>query len=296
MTITAQAEQDEGFASRETLVQLQSVHLEIAEEIEDRREAFFADPTDIETIHCFRTRTRALRSLVAFVKPWQRAKQNDEAQSILRKVVRYTSRLRELDVLQGQVSSDSDSSSELLTFCKKEASAERAEVLQILASERVARMFERAMTIVRGIAWKRRYVEYGLQPKMVRTRFDNMVEAVEAELAALDLTDAERTHDVRKRAKRVRYVAECNMDLLGADAVDVAKGMNAHQDDLGDVCDARANIRLINEFLERDLPEVVVRELTQIRAQNEVWLQSALEKYAEKTIADIVRRRAGTVC
>ena len=51
----------------------------------------------------------------------------------------------------------------------------------------------------------------------------------------------------------------------------------AHQDNLGDVCDARANIRLINEFLERDLPETVVWELTLLRAQNETFLYSTLK-------------------
>lgn len=282
--ITVEVEHDEGSVCRETPAQLQSVLAGIAEEIEGRREAFFADPEDVETIHRFRTRTRALRSLVAFVKPWQRAKQNAEAQSILREVVRYTSRLRELDVLQEQVCANPESSSELRSFCREEASVERAEVLRILASERVSTMFERAMAITRGIAWKRRCLELGLPSEVVRARFDAMVVAVEADLATLDLTDAERTHDVRKRAKRVRYVAEYYTGVLGTDAVGIAKGMNAHQDDLGDVCDARANIRLIDEFRERDLPEVVMRELTQMLAQNEAWLQSALGTCAAKTV------------
>jgi len=67
-------------------------------------------------------------------------------------------------------------------------------------------------------------------------------------------------------------VAELCADVLGADAVDVARGMNAHQDGLGDICDARANIRLIDGFLGRDLSEHVRRELVHLQARNEAYL------------------------
>lgn len=50
-----------------------------------------------------------------------------------------------------------------------------------------------------------------------------------------------------------------------------------HQDFLGDVCDARANIRLIGEFLQRDLPEPVRQDLTAMRTQNEKFLDQALK-------------------
>ena len=70
---------------------------------------------------------------------------------------------------------------------------------------------------------------------------------------------------------------ELPTEILGPDAVEIAKGMMAHQDHLGEVCDARANIRLINEFLERKLPETLVWELTLLRAQNETFLYSTLK-------------------
>ena len=256
----------------DTLIQLQTTLAETAEAVEANREAFFADPDDIETNHHFRTYIRRLRSLVAFVKAWQKSEQNAEAQSILKEVVGYTSLLRELDVFEKQARANPESSPELLAFCKEAASAERTKVLDIISSERVTASFERAMSLVKNIAWKKRYAKHGLPKSVVRARYDAMVGSVKADLDALDLSDAERTHDVRKRAKRARYVAELNAGLLGADTVDVAKGMTAHQDNLGDVCDARANIRLIDGFLQQDLPETVKQELVQIRLQNEALL------------------------
>ena len=264
-----------------TMIQLQKTVTEIAEAIEGRREAFFADPDDIETIHRFRTNSRTLRSLLAFIKPWQNSKQNSEAQTILRDIVRHTSRLRELDVFEKQARSNPDSSPELLSLCKAEAAAERSEVLQILKSKRVTKSFEQTMESVKDIMWKKRLFKHGLPESTVRARFDALIESVSADLAVLKLSDAELTHDVRKRAKRARYVSEFNVDILGTDAVEIAKDMTAHQDILGDVCDARANIRLINEFLERELPETVVWELTLMRAQNETFLYSTL-KNSEK--------------
>lgn len=260
-----------------TLIQLQEAITHTAEAIEDRREAFFADPDDIETIHRFRTNSRTLRSLLAFIKPWQNREENAEAQIILRDIVRHTSRLRELDVFEKQARLNPESSSELLAFCQAEAASERAKVRQVLGSKQVMKSFERAMELSKRIAWRRRIAKHGLLSEAVQARFDALIASVTADLAVLKLSDAELTHDVRKRAKRGRYVSELCHDILGPDAVEIAKGMMAHQDHLDEVCDARANIRLINEFLERKLPETLVWELTLLRAQNETFLYSTLK-------------------
>ncbi|MDO4805940.1 MAG: CHAD domain-containing protein [Coriobacteriales bacterium] len=266
----------------DTLLQLQATIAQTAEAIEERRAAFVANPNDVETIHRFRTKTRTLRSLIAFIKPWHNKEQNAQAQAILKEIVGYTSRLRELDVLEKHVRANPGSSSKLIAFCAKEAADERAKVLKALMSKRVTRLFQKAMFFAKSIRWKKRYAELGLSASVARARFDALVESVRADLADLDLSDAEQTHDVRKRAKRARYVAEFCGDVLGSDAVDVAKSMNVHQDTLGDVCDARANIRLLSEFLKRDLPKSVARELIHMRTHNEALLRSALKAAGAK--------------
>ena len=260
----------------DTFVQLQAALTKTAEIIEDRRAAFFANPEDIETIHRFRTNIRTLRSFVAFIKPWQNAQQNVETQALLKEIVGYTSRLRELDVLEKHVRATEGFSSKTCASCKKEAATERAHVLKILTSKQVVRAFERAMSLAKNVVWKKRYLRQGLPAKVVRARFDALIASVEADLSTLDLSDAERTHDVRKRAKRARYVAEFNEGILGADSVEIAQNMVAHQDHLGDICDARANIRLIDEFHRHDLPKAVAHDLARMREQNESFLRDAL--------------------
>ena len=260
----------------DTLVSLQEAIAAVAVDIEHYFAAFLTDPDDIENIHRFRTRSRSLRSLIAFIKPWQNRQQNAETQAILKEIVGHTSLLRELDVFEKQARSNPDSSPKLIKFCKRAAATERTEVLRYFSSKQVARAFGHAMGLAKHVAWKRRCLRGGLPAKDVRRRFDDLVASVSADLESLRLSDEERTHDVRKRAKRARYVSERFQAVVGADAAEIAKGMMAHQDDLGDVCDARANIRLIQEFLQSDLPDVVVWELNLLRARNEEYLYAVL--------------------
>ena len=263
-------------ALMDTLDSLQTPLAETARAVEDHRGAFFANPNDIETNHHFRTNIRRLRSLLWFIRPWQKKDQNTEAQAILKSIVGHTSLLRELDVFQAQVRSNPDSSPELIALCRDEASLERARVIDALASRQVTESFHRAMALTQHVTWKKHFANCGLPRSMVRSRYDAMIDSFEADLEGLDLRDAENTHHVRKRAKRVRYVAELNADVLGADTVDVAKGMTAHQDDLGDICDARANIRLIEMYLRQDLPEPIRNELIRIRETNESCLNELI--------------------
>ncbi len=262
----------------DTFVQLQAMLTSTAEVIEDRRAAFFATPEDIETIHRFRTNIRTLRSFVAFIKPWQNAQQNAETQALLKEIVGYTSRLRELDVLEKHVRATEGFSSKTCAFCKKEAAAERAHVLKILTSKQVVRAFERAMSLAKNVVWKKRYLRQGLPAKVVRARFDALIASVEADLSTLDLSDAERTHDVRKRAKRARYVAEFNEGILGADSVEIAQNMVAHQDNLGAICEARVNIGIVDSLTGEDVPEPVAWDLALLRAQNETFLYTILRE------------------
>ena len=260
-----------------TLVNIEGIMRDCADEMLKRRDAFFADPDDIETMHKLRVSIRTLRSLTAFLKPWQSGSQNSQLQYTLKTLVAHTSRLRELDVFAEQTRESEGFSEELAAFCEGEARAERERVAKVLASKQCARDFKKAASLARNVKWKRPVSESGLPAITVRDRFDAMVADLESELADLKLSEVERTHDIRKRAKRARYVAENFKGILGEDAVDIAKGMTAHQDNLGAICDARVNIELINAFLQRDLPERVEWDLNLLRAQNETFLYSALK-------------------
>ena len=265
-----------------TLVQMEKTIRKQAEVVHARLEAFFEDPDDIETMHKFRVSIRTLRSLVAFIKPWQDARQNSGMQSELKEIVGVTSRLRELDVLSEQAEEASFTSEGLLGFCKEQAGIERNKVSEALSSKQMQKRLNRVSNQAKSIEWKRRYCEDGLPARMVRARFDQLAENLKADLESLDITEVEPTHDVRKSAKRVRYAAENFKDLIGDDAPGIAKGMQAHQDDLGAICDARVNIDIINGMEKRDdLPEPIAWDLALLRAENETFLYTTLRNQVQ---------------
>ena len=261
-----------------TLVTMEKVIAKAVDTVHEREDAFFADPDDAETMHKLRVSIRTLRSLIAFVRPWQDRSQNDAANVDLRDIVAVTSRLRELDVLAEQARESSDDTGELVAFCEEQAAVERASVMKALSSKALQKKLDRVSDELRSIKWKRRYRDEGIDPDEPRRRFDAMAEELQRDLEALDFAEVEKTHDVRKQAKRVRYSAERFSAILGDDAVQVSKDMTAHQDNLGAICDARVNIDIINGFALNELPEPIAWDLALLRAENETFLYKTLRE------------------
>ncbi|MBQ9042361.1 MAG: CHAD domain-containing protein [Eggerthellaceae bacterium] len=259
-----------------TVVHMERVLGDAADAVSERLEAFFAQPDDIETMHKFRVSIRTLRSLLAFVAPWQDASQNKSVQEDLKQIVSETSRLRELDVLTEQANAMEGSTLELVAFCANEAAKERERVTKTLSSKRTSKRLERLSSELHDVKWRKYVNASGLEESDVRLRFDELAASLREDLAALDMSDVEKTHDVRKSAKRVRYDAEKFKTLIGDDAVGIAKDMTAHQDNLGAICDARVNIDIINGFDIASLPDVVAWDLALLRAQNETFLYTTL--------------------
>lgn len=238
-----------------------------ADLIMTRYDAFVQDPNDPETNHKLRVSIRTLRSLIDFVGPWQKARQNAQIQKSLKRVVRRTSRLRELDVLCAMVEESGIASEELIAFCRDKAARERDDVLAALTSKKLSRLLKGAVKNTRKINWKKKVAKRGLRAKAVRARYDALVDSLRADLAVLDENDYETVHDVRKRAKQVRYVSEQFEGILGADAVAEAMRMKDEQDRLGAICDNRVNHEIVQAFIEQEgLTPTLAEELTRIVA------------------------------
>ena len=259
-----------------TLVQIEGVLGSAADAVGARMSAFAADANDPETNHKLRVSIRTLRSLLAFVAPWQNRAQNKRLRANLKEIVTETSRLRELDVFARQAGAMEEASLELAGFCADATTAERTRVVKALSSKRLRKLLERTITDTHHIVWRKGISAHGLAAEAVRERFDNLASKLSANLAKLDVADAERTHDVRKSAKQVRYCAERFAELIGDDAIDIAKSMEAHQDDLGAICDARVNIDIVDSLAAQAPTEPIAWDLALLRAQNETFLYTKL--------------------
>lgn len=233
--------------------------------LEARRNTLFENPDDVESNHKFRVSIRTLRSLLSFLSPWLKGAQHDKVQRDLKRVVKVTSRLRELDVLAQMAAGLDPAAPELAAFCAADAASERVAVLEALSSERNRERLDASIAALRDLAWKPSVQDSGLDPAVARNRFDDIASTLLADMGSLDVNDYEKVHDIRKRAKQVRYVAEQFSCVIGEDTVEVAKRMKESQDRLGALCDAKVNREIVGTYLLRpDLPDALARDLVRL--------------------------------
>ena len=244
----------------------------------ERLETFLANTDDVEAAHKVRVSIRTMRGLLSFVEPFQQRSQNKQMTRDLRDNVLCTSRLRELDVLSDQVAQLDPSAEDLLAACAEERARECERTVAQLTSKDAAKRFARVRKAARNLRWKDRVVQEGLGPDAVPARFAEVASGVDCDLATLDLADAEQTHDVRKRAKQVRYAAERFGGMIGAEAPATAARMEGVQDELGALCDARVNVGLVDAFPKEGLSEQAIWALGLLRAQNESYIYAALRE------------------
>lgn len=257
----------------ETLCALERELARAADNVAGRMEAFRENPDDVEALHKLRVSIRTARSLAAFCSPYLKASQSKEIQRDLRAVVLETSDLRELDVLAAQVHELESPSEDLLKALDGARSAERDRLVASLSSPSLKKALNRAMANARSIRWKSSVAQGGLAPRRLWERFASMEVELERGLESVDFGDHDATHKLRKRAKRVRYVAERFPDLLGDVAERAAKEAKAVQDRLGALCDARVNRTIARGFPTDGLSEGARRNLDEIAERSEALIR-----------------------
>lgn len=264
-----------------TLVKMEKVLAKVAKRLSSTMWALLDDPDDVETLHSFRIAIRTARSLLVFIEPYQKRKQNRRSEDDLRSIVRQTSHLRELDMFCAEVGHSQDaydvsSDGGLGHECHKKRDAERMRMMKVLESTRMQRRLHRAVRVMSNIKWRSHVQAAGLPAETLTKRFDDMQKSYEDALGKLDLSDAEATHALRKQAKRQRYIAKEFASLLDEDAASVSGDMEAMQDELGLLCDARVNQGLIATLEAGDLAEDARRELETLNLQQHDSVQSVL--------------------
>lgn len=225
------------------------------EEVERRLGAFLAKPDDVETIHKLRISIRTLRSLLAFASPLLKRRRHRLLQEDLRSVVIETPRLREYDVMLRDVRALGAPSGELVARISELRELERNRVVGVMGGRHTRRVLGRVRGRLEALPWKDSVRGRGVTRGDVLAVFDELVRSVDEGYAAVDRADADAVHTLRKRAKRVRYVAEAYGALLGDRAVAEGARMKGIQNELGDVCDARVNAGMARDLLALGLSD-----------------------------------------
>lgn len=243
------------------------------DEVDVRLEAFLANPDDVETIHKLRISIRTLRSLLAFVSPFLKRLRHRLLQADLRSVVIETSRLREYDVMLRDVRALGMPCGELPERIGELRDLERNRVVGVMRGRHTRQALARVRRLVESLPWKDSVRERGVTRDDVLAVFDELVRTVDEGYAAVDRSDADAVHTLRKRSKRVRYVGESFGALLGERAVAEGARMKGVQDELGDVCDARVNAGMARDLLALGLSDEARGALEALLGRNEGFVE-----------------------
>lgn len=223
-----------------------------AQRIQDALKKLQKHPRDPELLHDFRVALRTGRSLMAFVRPFQKRRQNLAIDMLLSDLQHATSLLRELDVLCDRVKETGGSEAlTLYAACQQARDNERTRVVAYLGRRDTQRKAREALHGMRNLRWRSGTESEGLGAREFCDEFDRLAKTCRKGYAACDFEDDDETHALRRRIKNLRYVAVGYAELLGSERSAVGGEAKKVQEELGVLCDARVNLRLIETFSKR---------------------------------------------
>lgn len=235
-----------------TLLVVGDTLAEQARRIQDSLKKLQKHPRDSELLHDFRVDLRVGRALLAFVRPFQKRRQNLAIDMLLSDLQHATSLLRELDVLCARIK-DTDGSEELTLYaaCQQACDNERTRVMAYLGRRDTQRKAREALHGMRNLKWRSGIELEGLGATEFCDEFDRLAKSCRKGYASCDFSDDDDTHNLRKRIKNLRYVAKGYESLLGPERGAMGEEAKRVQDQLGVLCDARVNLDLIDTFDQR---------------------------------------------
>ena len=232
------------------------------------RDNFLEEPVNPETAHQLRVSIRKLRSLLFFLKPFQKDKQNASMQGNLKKLVTEFSYLRELDVLADACNTFSKEhqdamavDSAIFGILREERSQEAQRVISAVSTVDCVDSLYDIEVEMQKAPWKRNIDENESVMTRINERFEDLFDTYERLAASADYNNAVATHALRIEAKKLRYV------LLGLEPLTDGKfgiigtELKEAHDKLGQLCDARRNKDILHNFDSKDLPEKAHLEL-----------------------------------
>lgn len=212
------------------------------------------NPYNPALVHDLRVDTRKLRSIVHFLKHAFGEKEYNRINRELKAFAKTYGRLRELDVLTEVCST--------IALRQPDLSEHYYDMFKYLREERnreMKRTFNK--TNIEAFNGMLESVEQAID--MLSIEMDTSMEdyitdrlktkktVLIKEYEELDMTDYNAVHDVRKRAKKLRYSARYLRPLTGKKHKKTIKRMKKIQNALGNYTDAHVNAELLGQLGEK---------------------------------------------
>lgn len=232
-----------------------------------------------DSVHQMRVTVRRLRSVLATYRPLLDTEWSEPLRAELKWLAALLGDVRDAEVLRRRLRrwaaehGPGPTGVDALRAALAERQAQgRARLLPELDGDRYREL-------IAGLADGLRWSEVDPRKKALRKRLRRSWRRLVVAADAVGETDdteerRRRLHEVRKKAKRVRYTAESLGGVFGKDAERLAKAAKSVQSTLGDLNDATVMIMTIGLVPE---PDDAVRELFQVE---EAAAEDAEERFA----------------
>lgn len=232
-----------------------------------------------DAVHQMRVTVRRLRSVLATYRPLLATEQTEPLRAELKWLAALLGDVRDAEVLRKRLTrwaaehGPGPTGVDALRAALAERQAQgRARLLPELDSDRYR-------ALIAALAGGPPLSEADPGEKALRKRlrrsWRRLVAAVDAADEAADADERRRRlHEVRKKAKRVRYAAESSREVFGKDAERLAEAAKSVQSTLGDLNDAAVMISTIGQV---PAPDDAIRELLEAE---EAAADAAEERFA----------------
>lgn len=223
--------------------EIRAILLKKETKIEESLLNLFQNIRDEEAVHKIRVNARTLRSLLDFLKPYTNKELNKKLRNILRDLARELSPIREEDVLMKQIKDFQKKEgqplnyhSEIQDYLKKLRESTMKELVQTVISQNALAGIPQLKAELQSMEMNQENLAHN-----INERYYNNLIHFEVQADNNDYDNIESTHDLRKDAKRLRYVLENFNPWINAVDTKKTKHFKKIQSILGDLCDARTN-------------------------------------------------------
>lgn len=232
-----------------------------------------------DSVHQMRVTVRRLRSVLATYRPLLDAEQTEPLRAELKWLADLLGEVRDAEVLRkrlrrwaaehGPVPTGVDALRAALAERQVQG---RARLLPELDGDRYRAL---NAALAAGLPWSEADPGKKALRKRLRRNWRRMAAAADAAAQTDDAEERRRQlHEVRKKAKRVRYAAESLGAVFGKDAERLGKAAKSIQSTLGDLNDAAVMIQTVGQVPG---PDDAVREFLEAE---EAAADAAEEKFA----------------
>lgn len=233
------------------------------------------NPYDPETAHAIRTNSRKLRSVLNFLKKTFDAEEYQRLNSELKALAMIYGPVREADILAqwcAEIARDKPDMSghyrEMFNYLGKE----RRKEMRRTFNKTNVRAAESAMDIVDSGVENLSLDEKSDWGRYIKKRLVKKNRRLMNDYDTVDMDDYTAVHEIRKKAKKMRFSAKYLGKLTSVKHKKMAGEAQNIQDDFGLVTDARVNRRMLMEYAEKADDEALEKLFRKMAKEQEKLL------------------------